>query len=48
MEEEDWEIHEPKDGLSVKDEEVILKMLTKMSRKKEKTGYGDKNTRTRT
>ena len=48
MDQEDWEIHEPKDGLSAKDEEVILKMLKKMSRKKEEVSYGNKNTRTRT
>ena len=48
MDQEDWEIHEPKDGLSVKDEEVILKMLKKMSRKKEEVSYVNKNTRTRT
>ena len=48
MDQEDWEIHEPKDGLSVKDEEVILKMLKKMSRKKEEGSYVNKNTRTRT
>lgn len=48
MEEQDWEIHEPKDGLSVEDEEVILKMLKKMSIRKEKTSYGNKNIRTRT
>ncbi len=48
MDQEDWEIHEPKDGLSVKDEEVILKMLKKMSIKKEEVSYGNKNTRTRT
>ena len=48
MDQEDWEIHEPKDGLSVKDEEVILKMLKKMSMKKEEVSYGNKNTRTRT
>ena len=48
MDQEDWEIHEPKDELSVKDEEVILKMLKKMSMKKEEVSYGNKNTRTRT
>ena len=46
--EEDWEIHEPKDGLSAKDEEVILKMLQKMPVGEQKTSYGNKNTRTRT
>ena len=46
--EEDWEIHEKKDGLSAKDEEVILKMLQKMSVGEQKTSYGNKNTRTRT
>jgi len=48
MEEQDWEIHEPKDGLTVKDEEIVLKMLKKMSIRKEETSYGNKNTRTRT
>lgn len=48
MEKEDWEIHEPKDGLSVKDEEVILKMLNKMSKEEEKVSYGNKDTRTGT
>ena len=48
MNQEDWEIHEPKDGLSAEDEEVILKMLKKMSRNKEKVSYGNKNTRTGT
>lgn len=42
----DWELQEPKGNLTEEDEEVVFQMLISMPAKKEKTGYGNKNTRT--
>ena len=32
----DWELHEPKDGLTKEDEEVIFQMLEKMKKEPDK------------